>query len=222
VNRSAVLKNKSNSAGNFKMKFLITAGGTRERIDPVRFISNDSSGKMGYALAEAAVGGGHEVVLVTAADLKSVDGVREVAVESAGDMFEAVKKEFEGCDCLIMAAAVSDYTPASPAKNKIKKSDDSMLLVLKATKDILKWAGEHKRQGQIVVGFALEDKDVHKRAEGKLESKKLDMIIANTPAAIGADKSCVEIKTPMSQWRSLPVASKAENSRKIIEAIEQL
>jgi len=205
------------------MKFLITAGGTRERIDPVRFISNASSGKMGYALAEAAIDAGHEVVLITAAKgLKAIEGARVVNVESAGEMFEAVKKEFGKCDCLVMAAAVSDYMPCSPAKNKIKKSDDSIVIVLKATEDILKWAGEHKEKGQLIVGFALEDKDVRRRAEGKLESKKLDMIVANTPAAIGAEKSCLEIKAPTGQWRTLPRASKAVNSRKIVKAIEQL
>ena len=205
------------------MKFLITAGGTREKIDPVRFISNASSGKMGYALARAAKRAGHQVVLITAANgLKAIEGVREVEVESAGEMFEAVKTEFGECDCLLMAAAVSDYTPSLPAKNKIKKSDEPMVIFLKATQDILKWAGQHKRAGQLVVGFALEDEDVRGRAQGKLESKKLDMIVANTPAAIGAEKSCIEIKTPAGQWRTFPTASKDVNSRKIIKAIEQL
>lgn len=205
------------------MKFLITAGGTREKIDPVRFISNASSGKMGYALVRAAKKAGHQVVLITAAKgLRAIEGVKEIVVESAGEMFEAVKKEFSKCDCLLMAAAVSDYTPSSPAKNKIKKSDDSMIIVLKATQDILKWAGQHKSAGQLVIGFALEDKDVRSRAEGKLESKKLDMIIANTPAAIGAKESRIEIKTLSGQWQVFSTASKAVNSRKIIKAIEQL
>ena len=205
------------------MKFLITAGGTRERIDPVRFISNASSGKMGYALTRAAKKAGHEVVLITAAKgFKCVAGVREVEVESAGEMFEAVKREFVDSDCLLMAAAVSDYTPCSPAKNKIKKSDDSLVIVLKATKDILKWAGEHKKKGQLVVGFALEDEDVRNRAEGKLESKKLDMIIANTPAAIGAEESVVEIKSAAGEWQSLPRASKTVIAKKIIKLIEEL
>ncbi len=205
------------------MKFLITAGGTREWIDPVRFISNASSGKMGYALAEVAKAVGHEVVLVTAAKgLKAIEGVRVVEVESAGEMFEAVKKEFGECDCLLMAAAVSDYRPCSPAKNKIKKSGDSIVIVLKATEDILKWAGEHKKEGQLVVGFALEDEDVRGRAQGKLESKKLDMIVANTPAAIGAEESCVEIKSAAGQWESLPRASKSVIAEKIIKSIEQL
>src|SRR4030067_1049023 len=105
------------------MHFLITAGGTREYIDPVRFISNASSGKMGYALARAALKAGHKVTLVTAPTaLREPSGAVVVTVETAGDMFEAVKEYFARCDCLIMAAAVADYTPARPAKVKIKKT----------------------------------------------------------------------------------------------------
>jgi len=183
------------------MHFLITAGGTREYIDPVRFISNASSGKMGYALARAALKAGHKVTLVTApATSRPPNAAKLVKVESAAQMFGAVKKHFARCDCLIMAAAVADYTPARPAKTKIKKTDKSLTLKLKPTIDILKWAAKHKKEGQIIVGFALEDKALKTRAEAKMKQKNLDMIIANPPSAINADRSTVMIKTRTRPW----------------------
>ena len=168
------------------MHFLITAGGTREYIDPVRFISNASSGRMGYALAGAAQKAGHRVTLISASDLQPPVGVEFVGVDSAAEMFKVVKNFFAKCDCLVMAAAVADYTPVRPAKSKIKSSGKPLTIKLKPTADILKWAGEHKKKTQTVVGFALEDKKLRERAEKKLKEKKLDMIIANTPAAIAA------------------------------------
>ncbi|MHC4361550.1 MAG: phosphopantothenoylcysteine decarboxylase domain-containing protein, partial [Planctomycetota bacterium] len=171
------------------MHFLITAGGTREYIDPVRFISNASSGKMGFALARAALGAGHKVTLIAAPTMeRPPGGGRIIKVESAAEMFEAVKEHFARCDCLIMAAAVSDYTPARQAKGKIKRTGRSLTIRLKPTADILKWAGKHKKvkgekakgRRQIVVGFALEDKRLRECAEKKQKEKKLDMIVANT------------------------------------------
>src|SRR5512136_2309382 len=130
------------------MRTLITAGGTREYLDPVRFISNASSGRMGYALARAALRAGHKVTLITAPTaLKPPTGAKVIAVQSAAEMFQAVKKHFPRCDCLIMAAAVADYTPAHPAKTKLKKQAAKLTLELKPTPDILKWAGRRKRQG---------------------------------------------------------------------------
>ena len=204
------------------MYLLITAGGTREYIDPVRFISNASSGRMGYALARAAFGAGHKVTLISASDLQPPVGVEFVGVDSAAEMLIAVKKFFGKCDCLIMAAAVSDYTPARPAKDKIKKTSKSLTIKLKPTTDILKWAGEHKRKNQIVVGFALEDKALRTRAEKKLREKNLDMIIANTPATIGSDKAAVEIKTGSGKWLSLRKAGKTIVAKKIIADIENM
>ena len=214
------------------MHFLITAGGTREYIDPVRFISNASSGRMGCALARAAQKAGHRVTLISASDLQPPVGVEFVGVDSAAEMFKAVKKFFAKCDCLIMAAAVADYTPVKQAKSKIKKTGKSLTIKLKPTTDILKWAGKHKKlrrqktedrrqRGQIVVGFALEDKNIRARAEKKLKEKNLDMIIANTPAAIGADKSTVQIKTPGHKWLKLPKASKATFAKKITLMVEK-
>jgi len=174
------------------MHFLITAGGTREYIDPVRFISNASSGRTGFALARAAVSAGHKVTLISAAtNLRPPVSSRIVYVETSEEMFAAVKKHFSKCDCLIMAAAVSDYTPVKTAKTKLKKTHESLTIKLKPTADILKWAGKHKKvkskkvkaktgKRQIVVGFALEDKDLRANAEKKLTEKILNMIIVNT------------------------------------------
>ena len=205
------------------MRILITAGGTREYLDPVRFISNASSGRMGYALAREALRAGHKVTLVTAATAqRPPSGAKVIEVEAASQMFKAVKKHFEKCDCLIMAAAVADYTPASPAKTKIKKTGKALTIKLKPTTDILKWAGGHKRKNQIVIGFALEDKAVRSCAEKKLNEKNLDMIIANTPAAIGADKSTVQIKTSDSPWTKIENATKISTAKRIIRLIQNL
>ncbi|MHC4518767.1 MAG: phosphopantothenoylcysteine decarboxylase domain-containing protein [Planctomycetota bacterium] len=207
------------------MRFLITAGGTREYIDPVRFISNASSGKMGYALARAALKGGHDVTLVTAATgLRPPSGAAVVVVESAAQMFAAVKAHFGACDCLIMAAAVADYTPARPSKTKMKKEDGGPrpTLQLKPTADILRWAGRHKGEGQIVVGFALEDKDLRVRAETKLREKRLDMIVANGPEAIAAERSDVRLKVAGGEWVTLAGTTKGTIARRIVRLVERL
>ncbi|OQA03567.1 MAG: Coenzyme A biosynthesis bifunctional protein CoaBC [Planctomycetes bacterium ADurb.Bin401] len=230
-----------------RLHFLITAGGTREYIDPVRFITNASSGIMGCALANAALKAGHRVTLISTLEnaetlfnskygthyfvgkFISVIGrdetyspssrdFKNIFVESAEDMFKAVKANFKKCDCLIMAAAVSDYTPAKKSKIKIKKSKESIILKLKPTTDILKWAGEHKRH-QFVVGFALEDRNLRKNAEKKMQSKNLDMIIANSPSAIGSEKSTVQIKRKNSDWRILPKADKSFLAKRIINLL---
>jgi phosphopantothenoylcysteine decarboxylase/phosphopantothenate--cysteine ligase len=210
------------------MRFLITAGGTREYIDPVRFISNASSGQMGYALARAALKAGHKITLVTAPVVQQIpDGAKAVKIVSAKEMFQAVRKNFPACDCLIMAAAVSDYTPAKPSKTKIKKTAKTLTIKLKPTVDILKWAGQRKskienRKSKIVVGFALEDKNLRKNAEKKLKEKHLDMIIANSLAAIGADKSGVQLKTACYGWMKFENMSKIKTAEKIIRQIENL
>jgi len=203
------------------MHFLITAGGTRESIDPVRFISNASSGRMGYALALAALDAGHKATLISASDLQPPVGVEFVGVDSAAEMFAAVKKFFHKCDCLIMAAAVSDYRPARPAKNKIKKTSKFLTIKLKPTIDILKWAATHKKKNQVIAGFALEDKNLRRNAEKKLKEKNLDMIIADTPAAIGSDEASVQIKMPDQKWLKLPLLSKAAVAGKIIDLLSR-
>ncbi len=185
------------------LHLIITAGGTREHLDPVRYISNASSGRMGYALARAAIKAGHKVTLITApTSLEPPRRADVVQVVSAAQMFAAVKKHFRACDVLIMAAAVADYTPVKKEKAKRKKEKGALTLKLKPTADILAWVGKHKTK-QYIVGFALEDRDLKASAEKKLHSKKADMIIANTPAAIGGESSCVYLKTPQTSWTKL-------------------
>jgi phosphopantothenoylcysteine decarboxylase/phosphopantothenate--cysteine ligase len=209
------------------MRILITAGGTREYIDPVRFISNASSGRMGYALARAALQAGHEVTLITAPTaLKPPAGAKVIAVESAAQMFEVVKRQFARCDCLIMAAAVADYTPARPSKTKVKKQTARLTLELKPTPDILRWAGRHKaglratgHGRRIVVGFALEDKDLRASAEQKMREKNLDMMVANAPGAIGTEKATVHIKRKGRKWIQVANTPKATIATRIISLL---
>lgn len=160
-------------------KVVVTAGGTKERIDPVRYITNDSSGKMGYQLAMAARDKGAKVVLISAStQLKHPFGMEVVAVESAQQMSDAVFKEFESADIVIMAAAVSDYTPETQATQKIKKKENQMVISLAKTQDILATMGQQKSH-QFLVGFAAETHDIAEYAMGKLEKKNADMIVAN-------------------------------------------
>jgi phosphopantothenoylcysteine decarboxylase/phosphopantothenate--cysteine ligase len=188
----------------------------------VRFISNASSGKMGYGLARSALLAGHNVTLITApTNLNAPKEAGVVRVESARDMFEAVKSKFGGCDCLIMTAAVSDYTPVKPARRKMKKSPGVITLKLKPTQDILKWAGTHKKQNQVVVGFALEDSNIKVGAERKMRDKNLDMIIANTPAAIGSERCKVWVKKTGREWRRFADAPKRHVANRLMRMIEQ-
>jgi phosphopantothenoylcysteine decarboxylase/phosphopantothenate--cysteine ligase len=176
---------------------------------------------MGYALARAALSAGHEVTLITAPTaLRPPVGAAIVRVESAAEMSAAVKKHFPQCDCLIMAAAVADYTPAHPSKTKLKKQAARLTLELKPTPDILKWAGRQKKQGQMLVGFALEDRDLRASAERKMLEKNLDVIVANAPGAIGADTSTLHIKTTNSDWTEINAARKAASARRIVRMIE--
>jgi phosphopantothenoylcysteine decarboxylase/phosphopantothenate--cysteine ligase len=145
-----------------------------------------------------------------------------VGVDSAAEMFAAVKKFFAKCDCLIMAAAVSDYTPVKKSKIKIKKSNKDLIIRLKPTIDILKWAGKNKKKGQVVIGFALEDKNLRRNAEKKLKEKNLDMIIANDIAAIGAENAAVQIKTADGRWIKMPTASKSKIAEELIRLTANL
>ena len=168
-------------------RVLVSAGPTQERIDPVRYITNRSSGKMGYAIAEAAAARGARVTLISGpVTLPVPEGVERVNVISSQDMFEAVHAAFDSCDGLIMAAAPADFTPAAFAEQKIKKNGrEGMTLELAATRDILKSIGERKRQ-QRVMGFAAETEHLAENAAKKLEAKNLDMIAANDVTAAGA------------------------------------
>ncbi|MDE6784381.1 MAG: bifunctional phosphopantothenoylcysteine decarboxylase/phosphopantothenate--cysteine ligase CoaBC [Ruminococcus sp.] len=167
-------------------KILVTAGATRESIDPVRFITNHSSGKMGYAIARAAMLRGAEVTVISAhTDVNPPMFVNTVPVESAEDMFNAVKERMDSADIIIKAAAVADYTPVTVSDSKMKKSDGDMSIELKRTTDILKYIGEH-RTSQIVCGFSMETDNVIENSRKKLESKKCDMICANSLKKSGA------------------------------------
>jgi len=167
-------------------KILITAGPTRENIDPVRFISNYSSGKMGYAIAEEAYSRGAEVVLVSGpVNLTASDGIRTVKVNTASEMFEAVKANMKGIDLAVMSAAVSDYKPRKRLNEKLKKEADNFNLELEKNPDILEYLGK-KKKGFFLIGFALETHNEDEYAKQKLKSKNADMIVLNNPNTKGA------------------------------------
>ena len=170
-------------------KILVTAGPTREKIDPVRFITNHSSGKMGYAIARQAMLRGAEVTLVTGSvSLTPPPFTEVVRIESAQEMFEAVTKRFEDTDIVIKAAAVADYTPAQYIDTKIKKDSgvDMSSLKLERTADILKWLGEHKKPDQLVCGFSMETENVLENSREKLKKKNADLIAANSISDAGS------------------------------------
>ncbi len=204
-------------------KVLITAGPTIESIDPVRFISNHSTGKMGYALAKICAYRGADVTLVSGrCALPAPEFVKKIDVLSAEDMFNAVDKCFRDMDIIIMSAAVADYTPETVADKKIKKKEGDLSLPLKRTKDILKYVGENKKKGQFVCGFAMETDDLINNATRKLESKNADMIIANSlrepGAGFGTDTNIVTFITPGKTHR-LDLLSKEEVSVRILDEV---
>ncbi len=204
-------------------KVLVTAGPTQEAIDPVRYITNHSSGKMGYALAEAAEKRGAEVILVSGqVAISPPEGVQLVSVVSAKDMAEAVFEHFAATDILIMAAAVADYRPAVIADQKIKKKDDDMVIRLARTTDILGTLAERKREGQFLCGFSMETENLLENSRKKLEKKKLDMIAANSIAEPGAgfahDTNKITIITKDDEI-SLPLITKLETADRILDTI---
>lgn len=166
---------------------MVTAGATMESIDPVRYITNHSSGKMGYAIARNAMLRGANVTLISANSTEEVPPfVDVVKVKSAKDMFEAVKEKSDNMDFIIKAAAVSDYTPLNVSDEKIKKKDSELIIELKKTDDILMYLGEHKKEHQILCGFAMETQNLIENAKGKLIKKNADMIVANSLKEKGA------------------------------------
>lgn len=204
-------------------KVLVTAGATRESIDPVRFITNHSSGKMGIAVAKAAMLRGADVTLVAGhVELKLPPFVRYVPVESAEDMFRAVTQLSDNMDIIVKAAAVADYTPLTTADSKLKKSDADMSIPLKRTKDILKTLGERKRDGQIICGFSMETDNVLENSSKKLVSKNCDMICANSlrtaGAGFGTDTNVITMITK-SGAEELPLMSKEEAAHKILDKL---
>ncbi|MCF7855088.1 MAG: bifunctional phosphopantothenoylcysteine decarboxylase/phosphopantothenate--cysteine ligase CoaBC [Candidatus Pacebacteria bacterium] len=204
-----------------RQKILVTAGPTREVIDPVRFISNKSSGKMGYACAEMALAAGHDVTLISGpAATAPPPGCRFIAIESAADMAVTVRREFPDCNLLIMCAAVGDYRPATPAQQKIKKTKGKLTLTLERTEDILAIVASLRKPTQKVVGFAAETVNVDANAVEKLHAKKLDMIVANDvsrqDAGFGTDENVVTLYLPDGTKHSLPRMLKIDVAAEIL------
>ena len=204
-------------------KVMVTAGATRESIDPVRFITNHSSGKMGFALAKAAMLRGADVTVVAAhTDVAPPRFVEVIPVVSAADMFEAVTSRAGECDIIIKAAAVADYTPEAVADSKMKKSDSDLSIPLKRTQDILKYLGAHKREGQFLCGFSMETDNVLENSRKKLLSKNCDMICANSlrheGAGFGVDTNVITLITKDSETE-LPQMSKEDAAHRIYDVI---
>ncbi|MBO5055316.1 MAG: bifunctional phosphopantothenoylcysteine decarboxylase/phosphopantothenate--cysteine ligase CoaBC [Lachnospiraceae bacterium] len=205
------------------IKVLVTAGPTREKIDPVRYISNHSTGKMGYAIARAAMMRGAEVTLVTGkTDIEPPVGVNTVDVVSAGDMAQAVKSRADEQDIIIKAAAVADYRPKHAADEKVKKKDGDMNIELERTEDILGFLGAHKKEGQFLCGFSMETEHMIENSRGKLEKKNLDLIVANNlkqqGAGFGTDTNIVTLLSKEDTIQ-LPIMSKEEVADKLLDYI---
>ena len=207
--------------GCCSMKIVITAGPTREKIDPVRFISNYSSGKMGYSLAAASVESGHDVVLISGpVNLLPPDGVCLVKVTSAAEMAEAVHKYAAFADMVIMTAAVADYRPANPFDSKMKKLPGKLVLELERTEDILGTLGASKKGGQILVGFAAETDDLEKNALDKLNRKNLDWIAANLVSdGFGTDTNKITLYKRSGEKIELPAGEKITVARNMLKEI---
>lgn len=201
---------------------LVTAGPTREAVDPVRFISNHSTGKMGYAIARCASLRGARVILVSGSVIIEPPLFAElVPVVSAEDMYNAVMKYKDEADIIIKSAAVADYTPVAVSSEKIKKQDGDMRIELRRTKDILKELGQSRRENQFICGFAMETENLIENAVKKLESKNVDMIVANSlkteGAGFGTDTNVVTLITKDGKTE-LPLMSKDEVAMKILDA----
>lgn len=205
------------------IKVLVTAGATKEKIDPVRYITNHSTGKMGYAIARAAMLRGADVTLVTGrTELTPPPGVHTVKVMSAADMADAVKARAEEQDIIIKAAAVADYRPKHSADEKIKKKDGDLTLELERTEDILGYLGEHKRKGQFLCGFSMETENMIENSRKKLEKKHLDLIAANNlkqaGAGFGTDTNIVTLLSE-NDMTELPLMSKEEVADALLDYI---
>jgi len=201
------------------MRVLITAGPTREYLDPVRYLSNASSGRIGCALAKAALLAGHRVMLVLGpCPAEPPEGAEVVRVTSAEEMREAVAARFDACDVFLASAAVSDYRPVERRPEKIKKGKTHLTVELERTRDILAEMAR-RRKRQVLVGFCLETEDLERRARGKLEAKGLDLVVANGPEAIGADRQDALLVRRNSQTTRLGGVTKADLASAILEAV---
>ena len=219
----AVVMELSHEKDMAGLKVLVTAGPTREALDPVRYLTNHSTGRMGYALARAAAARGAQVTLVTGpTNLPRPGGVDVVEITTAGEMFAAVTSRSCGQDIIVKAAAVADYRPASVAADKIKKTGQETTVILERTEDILAWLGSHKQPGQFLCGFSMETRDLLENSRKKLVKKNLDMIAANNlkdeGAGFGTSTNLLTLITPQ-EVTELPLLSKDEVSHRLFDEI---
>jgi phosphopantothenoylcysteine decarboxylase / phosphopantothenate---cysteine ligase len=207
-------------------RVLVTAGGTREPIDPVRFIGNRSSGKMGYAVAAAAAVRGADVVLVTTQQRPAPPGVEAVVVATAEELADAVLGRFPEVDAVVMAAAVADFRPKAPADEKLKKGDGVPEVVLEPTRDILRELGETKAPGQALVGFAAETAQVEAQATAKLASKRVDLMVGNDVSAPDAgfevDTNRAVLVDAAGGVETLPLLAKTELADRILDRVRDI
>jgi len=205
------------------VRFVVTAGPTREPIDPVRYISNRSSGKMGYAIAEAAIEAGHDVVLISGpVNLDRPTAAKLVSVSTSQEMFDAVHNHIPDCDVLVMSAAVADYKPITASKQKLKKSDMTLSLELVPTRDILASLAKQDRKF-LVVGFAAETENVEANAIKKLREKNCDVIVANDARiAMESDENEVTILFRDGEKKKITRGSKTIIARELIKIFENV
>jgi len=218
-----ILKEVAHEKDMKGLNVLVTAGPTREKIDPVRFISNHSTGKMGYAIAKHCMHRGANVTLITGKTSTTFPPFVEVIeIDSAHDMFDAVKANYESQNIIIKAAAVADYCPKNSADEKIKKKDSDLSIDLKRTDDILMFIGNNRKEGQFICGFSMETENMLENSKAKLEKKHVDMIVANnlkqTGAGFGTDTNIVTFITK-NDAVELEIMSKDEVSEKLIDYI---
>lgn len=223
VLRDHILKETAHEKDMIGLKVLVTAGATREKIDPVRFISNNSTGKMGYAIARNCMLRGASVVLVTGKTyIPRIPFVETVEIESAQEMFDAVIENAVNADIVIKAAAVADYRPSVVSQEKVKKKDEEMSIKLERTTDILKYLGENKKSNQFLCGFSMETENMIENSKAKLIKKNLDLIVANNlkveGAGFGTDTNIVTLITSEDQLE-LPKMSKDEVADEIMSYI---
>ena len=225
----AFLENKFNPINFYSEKnILVTAGPTYEAIDPVRFIGNSSSGKMGYALAEAFAEKGANVTLISGPTNLKINhpNINKIAITSAAEMFEAVKANFANSAITVMAAAVADYSPMHLATEKIKKSTDHLQIALSKTIDILQYIGEQKKANQLTIGFALETTNELVNAQNKLKSKNADLIILNSlkdeGAGFNGDSNKITMIDKSGQIEAFELKSKNKVAQDILQKITQL
>jgi len=223
------LENKFNPINFYSQKnILVTAGPTHEAIDPVRFIGNASSGKMGYALAEAFAEKGANVTLISGPTNLKINhpNIKKIAITSASEMFEAVKANFANSAITVMAAAVADYSPTHQATEKIKKTTDNLQIALSKTIDILQYVGEQKKAGQLTIGFALETTNELVNAQNKLKSKNADLIILNSlndeGAGFNGDSNKITMIDNSGQIEAFELKSKNKVAQDILQKITQL